>query len=322
MGSSSSECGGARRAAAPAVGGGEQDAGQLDAAALTARQRGDPLAQHALGQAEVGADAGGVALGGVPAERGEALLDAPVLAHGPLVLRAVDQLGHRRLRLLHLAEHLVEAARGQHPVLGGDGEVALAGVLRQVADRARARGPLPAYGSPSPASTRIVVVLPAPLRPTRPIRSPGCTRSVASDSRMRDPARSSRSVAVIKGDSPGGWGPGRAPWRPSTRSGSRRPEYRSARAGFRRRVAVMTDLTGHGPAPRHRGQPRHRPRHRRRAAHPRGVGDDHRPQARRAGRRGEGAGGGARGRGVGPGARRRGQRGVGRGPRGVGARAR
>ena len=122
----------------PAVRGGEQDAGQLDAAALTARQRGDPLAQHPLGQPEVGADAGGVALGGVPAERGEALLDAAVLAHGPLVLRAVDQLGHRRLRLLHLAEHLVEAARGQHPVLGADGEIALAGVLRQVADRARA----------------------------------------------------------------------------------------------------------------------------------------------------------------------------------------
>src|SRR5215212_8956637 len=46
---------------------------------------------------------------------------------------------------------------------------------------------------------RMVVVLPAPLRPTRPMRSPGCTRSAAPsvDSSVRAPARTSRSVAVI-----------------------------------------------------------------------------------------------------------------------------
>src|SRR3954453_8872822 len=49
----------------------------------------------------------------------------------------------------------------------------------------------------SPASVVSVVVLPAPLRPTRPIRSPGCTRRVASLMRMRLPARSSRPVVVI-----------------------------------------------------------------------------------------------------------------------------
>ena len=130
------EGGGTRRAATPAVGRGEQDPGQLDPAALTARQRRDLLAEHPLGEPEVGADARGVAFRRVPAERGEPLLDAPVLAHRPFVLRPVDQLGHRRLRLLHLAEHLVEAARGQDAVLGGDREVAFAGVLRQVADRA------------------------------------------------------------------------------------------------------------------------------------------------------------------------------------------
>ena len=45
----------------------------------------------------------------------------------------------------------------------------------------------------------MVVVLPAPLRPTRPIRSPGCTRRAAPSvsSSVRAPARTSRSVAVI-----------------------------------------------------------------------------------------------------------------------------
>src|SRR3954453_10684816 len=58
---------------------------------------------------------------------------------------------------------------------------------------------LPAYGSPSAARIRMVVVLPAPLRPTSPMRSPGCTRSAAPsvDSSVRAPARTSRSVAVI-----------------------------------------------------------------------------------------------------------------------------
>ena len=41
-----------------------------------------------------------------------------------------------RLGLLHLAQHLVEAAGREHPVLRGDPQVALAGVLRQVADGA------------------------------------------------------------------------------------------------------------------------------------------------------------------------------------------
>src|SRR5687768_9410080 len=46
---------------------------------------------------------------------------------------------------------------------------------------------------------RMVVVLPAPLRPTRPMRSPGWMRSAepSVDSSVRAPARTSRSVAVI-----------------------------------------------------------------------------------------------------------------------------
>ena len=45
----------------------------------------------------------------------------------------------------------------------------------------------------------MVVVLPAPLRPTRPMRSPGWTRRAgpSASSSVRAPARTSRSVAVI-----------------------------------------------------------------------------------------------------------------------------
>src|SRR5271156_5320176 len=46
---------------------------------------------------------------------------------------------------------------------------------------------------------RRVVVFPAPLRPTSPMRSPGCIRRAgpSAESNVRAPARTSRSVAVI-----------------------------------------------------------------------------------------------------------------------------
>src|SRR5699024_3203981 len=58
---------------------------------------------------------------------------------------------------------------------------------------------VPAYGSPSPARILIVVVFPAPFLPTRPIRSPGWTRSDDPSNwrRVRTPARTSRSSMVI-----------------------------------------------------------------------------------------------------------------------------
>src|SRR3954463_7855989 len=49
---------------------------------------------------------------------------------------------------------------------------------------------------PSPANTLHNVVLPAPLRPTRPTRSPAATRNVAASSSRRAPARSSRPLTV------------------------------------------------------------------------------------------------------------------------------
>ena len=180
------------------VGGGEQDPGQLHPAALPAGQGAQRLGQNPVGQAETRADAAGLAFGGVPAQRGEPLLELTVAAHGAVAGGVVGHLGHQRLLLLQVGQQGVEAAGGEHPVAGQHLEVALLGILWQVTDFPAA-GDGAAYGSPSPARMRMVVVLPAPLRPTSPIRSPGCTRSAAPsvESSVRAPARTSRSVAVI-----------------------------------------------------------------------------------------------------------------------------
>ena len=118
------------------LGVGEQDAGQLDAAALATGERAQRLGEHAVGQAEVGADPGGVALGGVAAEGGELVLEPAVAADGLVPLGVVGRLGHGDLRLDQLVAEDVEAAAGEHPVAGGDVEVAAARVLRQVAELA------------------------------------------------------------------------------------------------------------------------------------------------------------------------------------------
>src|SRR6478672_11100159 len=55
----------------------------------------------------------------------------------------------------------------------------------------------PAAGWVTPARALVSVVLPAPLRPTRPTRSPGATRKVAASRSRREPARSSTAAAVI-----------------------------------------------------------------------------------------------------------------------------
>ena len=55
---------------------------------------------------------------------------------------------------------------------------------------------MPPAGSDSPARIPVSVVLPAPLRPTRPILSPAATWKVAGDSSRRAPARTSTSLAT------------------------------------------------------------------------------------------------------------------------------
>ena len=112
---------------------GEQDAREFDATALAAGQRAQRLGQHAVGQAEVGADPRGLALCRVAAERGEALLEIAVAADERVV---VGLFGEPDLRLGDVADEDVETACGQHPVARDDVEVAGARVLRQVADGA------------------------------------------------------------------------------------------------------------------------------------------------------------------------------------------
>src|ERR1700710_3083475 len=56
---------------------------------------------------------------------------------------------------------------------------------------------VPAAGWASPARTFVSVVLPAPLRPTSPTRSPAPMRKLAPSTNRRAPARSSTLVAVI-----------------------------------------------------------------------------------------------------------------------------
>ena len=56
---------------------------------------------------------------------------------------------------------------------------------------------VPEVASASPARTLVSVVLPAPLRPTRPIRSPSEIRSDVSPSNKRAPTRNCTAVATI-----------------------------------------------------------------------------------------------------------------------------
>ncbi len=140
---------------APVPGGGEEDPGELDAAPLPTGEGLQRLGEHAVGQAEVGADPPGLALGGVPAEVGEPRLEAAVARDGLVALGVVGQLGHRRLGLLHVAQDLVEPPRGEHAVLGEHRQVALARVLREVADRAgRADGAAVRLGLPGEGAQR------------------------------------------------------------------------------------------------------------------------------------------------------------------------
>ena len=115
----------------------EQDPGELDAAALTAGERVQRLAEHPVGQAERGGDGGGLGLGGVPALGEELRLQALVLLHRLLAGGALA-VGDALLVLAHLADQDVEAAGGEDAVAGEDVEVAGARVLREVADLAGA----------------------------------------------------------------------------------------------------------------------------------------------------------------------------------------
>jgi hypothetical protein len=70
----------------------------------------------------------------------------------------------------------------------GEGLGAVGGLLADRGD-ARPGGQADFAAVSSPATTRRRVVLPAPLRPTRPMRRPGSTVRSAPSSRVRPPRR-------------------------------------------------------------------------------------------------------------------------------------
>ena len=116
----------------------EQDAGELDAAPLAARQRAERLAENAVGETQVARDGRRLRFSGVPAEGVESVGEPPVRRHG--------LLGHRRIgaahvdrRALHVDHDLTEATSIEDARAGELLRVAGARILRKVADLARAR---------------------------------------------------------------------------------------------------------------------------------------------------------------------------------------
>ena len=115
----------------------EQDAGQLHASALTARERAQRLVEHAVRKVQVRGDRGGLGLGRVAAAGLELGLQAGVALHGP-VPHGLVLGGHLLLGRAHAGDDLSKAARREDPVAGQLLHVLDLGILREVADRAAA----------------------------------------------------------------------------------------------------------------------------------------------------------------------------------------
>ncbi len=124
------------RGLAGAVRRGEEDLRQLHAATLTTGEGVQRLIEDAGGQAEVVADLRGLGVGLVAAEGVVLLLQAGVLADRGVPLRGGLRPLHDLLLTVHRAAEPVEPAGGEHTVTCRLVDVALAGVLRQVADLA------------------------------------------------------------------------------------------------------------------------------------------------------------------------------------------
>ena len=141
-------------------------------APLPAGKRAQRLGQHAVGQAQAGGDGRRLGLGGVAPEHDQPFLQDGVPPHGARPGGRDRGSAHRLLGGAHRGPHLVQPARGQHPVHGQRRQVTGPRVLREVPDGAAAPHGATA-GRPSPASTRASVVLPAPLRPDEAHLVPG-----------------------------------------------------------------------------------------------------------------------------------------------------
>ncbi len=115
----------------------EQDAGELDAAALTTGERLERLVEDAVRQLEVRRDRRRLGLGRVPAEGVELVVEPAVATHG-LVGDVRVLARHVERRLADALHELAEAAGVEDALPGGVLGVAGTGVLRQVADLAGA----------------------------------------------------------------------------------------------------------------------------------------------------------------------------------------
>ena len=239
------------------VAAGEQDPRQLDTAPLAAAEHADGQLHPVVGQAEAGGDRARLALGGVAARRGELVL-GPAVA-GDVALARV--LLHGDAQLLDAHQLVVDAPAGQHV---GDGAALLQRRRRCAGPAAGSRSrpcgsPVPAVGSVSPPSTLNRLVLPAPLRPTRPTLSRGMTVNEASATTSRPPTSTES--------------PGPATWPSRLWSGvdgeatNRRPPGR--RRGDRRDepTRCTTAATGGRAVAAAPSRPRLRRRRRRRRGH-------------------------------------------------------
>jgi hypothetical protein len=115
------------------VGVGEENPGQLDAAALATGEGVQRLFEHPVRQAETRGDGGGLGLGGVAALGQELGLQTLVLLQRPVADGALA-VRHTVLVLPHLAQYGVQAAGGQNAVTSQGVQVTGTRVLRQVAD--------------------------------------------------------------------------------------------------------------------------------------------------------------------------------------------
>ena len=133
------------------VGVGEEHAGELDAAALAARERVEPLIQDAILEAEGVGDLCGLRVGCPAARIRELLIELDVAFHGSLLAGALGR-GHLVLCLADARDDRVDAAHGDDAVTGQHLRVADVRVLREVADgavggdRAGVLGRSPAVG--------------------------------------------------------------------------------------------------------------------------------------------------------------------------------
>ena len=179
------------------LGAGEEDPGQLDAAALTTRQGLERLAEDPLLDAEAAARSCAASdSAAYPPPACSSASARWIAAHRPLRRRPGRRCPSRpRPRAGGVRRRRGRARRGS-----GRGPAPRG---RRCAGPAAGSRPRrcactePAAGSASPARILVRVVLPAPLRPTRPTLSPAATRKLTSSMRSRAPARTSSCWAVI-----------------------------------------------------------------------------------------------------------------------------